>query len=176
MLLMPRRPLAALVLSACLMLALALRSTSAWSVDPGQPAPEFSLSQADGKPLHLSALRGKVVYVDFWASWCAPCRRSFPWMNAMHDKYAANGLVVVGINVDQRKPDAEKFLAQVPAKFAIAFDTPGDSPKAYGIRAMPSSVLIDAHGRVVAVHAGFRDEDREQLEAKIRAALSPRAN
>ena len=174
---LPNRPTAALVAtSICLLVALVFRSNDTLAIEPGQPAPEFSLPQADGKLLNLSALRGKVVYIDFWASWCAPCRRSFPWMNAMHDKYAASGLVVVGINVDQRKPDAEKFLAQMPAKFTIVYDTPGESPKAYGIKAMPSSVLVDGQGRVIAVHAGFRDEDRDGLEAKLRAALPQRVN
>lgn len=147
----------------------------ALAIDAGQPAPDFTLSAADGKPVQLSALRGKLVYLDFWASWCAPCRKSFPWMNAMQEKYGAAGLAVLGINVDQRRPDAERFLAQVPAQFAVAYDPQGSSPKLYAIKGMPSSLLIDPQGRVLRVHAGFRDEDRDELEAAIRAAL-PKKN
>jgi len=146
------------------------------AVEAGQAAPDFALGSANGKPVQLAALRGKVVYLDFWASWCAPCRRSFPWMNALQEKYGPGGLVVLGLNVDQRRPDADRFLAQVPARFALAYDPQGTAPKAYAIKGMPSSVLIDATGKVLWVHAGFRDEERDELEAKIRAALPPRAN
>jgi cytochrome c biogenesis protein CcmG/thiol:disulfide interchange protein DsbE len=94
----------------------------------------------------------------------------------MQEKYGASGLVVLGVNVDQRRPDAERFLAQVPAKFTIAYDPQGTAPKLYAIKGMPSSVLIDPQGRVLLTHAGFRDEERDELEAKIHAALPPRAN
>ena len=149
---------------------------AAHAVEPGQPAPDFTLAGDDGKPLQLAALRGKVVYLDFWASWCAPCRRSFPWLNAMQEKHGPGGFVVVGVNVDQRRSDAERFLAQVPARFTIAHDPQGTAPKLYAIKAMPSSLLIDRDGRVLLVHAGFRDEERDELEAKIAAALAARRN
>jgi thiol-disulfide isomerase/thioredoxin len=148
----------------------------AHAVEANAPAPDFTLNGAVSRQVQLAALRGKLVYLDFWASWCAPCRRSFPWMNAMQEKYGPRGLVVVGVNVDQRRPDAERFLAQVPAKFTIAYDPQGAVPKLYAITAMPSSVLIDQEGRVLSVHAGFRDEERDELERKIRAALPREAN
>jgi thiol-disulfide isomerase/thioredoxin len=141
------------------------------AIDAGQPAPEIAAITADGKSVHLSELRGKTVYLDFWASWCGPCRQSFPWMNAMHDKYATSGLTIVAVNVDQKRADADKFLAQFPAKFAIAYDAAGASPKSYGIKAMPTSLLIDRDGKIVQVHGGFRSEDRDVLEARLRAAL-----
>ncbi|MEO8133722.1 MAG: TlpA disulfide reductase family protein [Betaproteobacteria bacterium] len=148
----------------------------ALAVESGQPAPDFTVADAAGKPVQLASLRGKVVYVDFWASWCAPCRRSFPWMNAMHQKYAGAGLVVLGINVDKKREAADKFLAQVPAQFSIGYDDKGAIPTLYAVKAMPSSLLIDAQGRIVYVHAGFRDEDTADLEARIRAALATRPN
>ena len=156
---------------AALALVLVVASACAGAVDTGVVAPAFVVVDANGRSVDLASLRGKVVYVDFWASWCAPCRRSFPWMNAMHEKYNAKGLVVVAINVDQKRADADRFLAQVPAQFTVAYDPQGNSPKTYAIKGMPSSVLIDRQGRVILVHAGFRDEDREILEAGIRAAL-----
>lgn len=154
----------------------ALLAPVAIAVDANAPAPDFSLTGAESRQVQLAALRGKLVYLDFWASWCAPCRRSFPWMNAMQEKYGARGLVVVGVNVDQRHPDAERFLAQVPAKFTIAYDPQGAVPKLYAIKSMPSSILIDPQGRVLSVHAGFRDEERDELEGKLRAALPREAN
>jgi thiol-disulfide isomerase/thioredoxin len=157
-------------------LCCALVMPAALALDTGQAAPEFTLSSAEGKPLQLAAFRGKLVYLDFWASWCAPCRRSFPWMNAMQEKYGPAGLAVLGVNVDQRRPDAERFLAQVPAKFTVAYDPQGTVPKLYAIKAMPSTVLIDREGRALLVHAGFRDAERDLLEATIRTALAPRAN
>ena len=146
----------------------------ALGVEPGELAPAFALPTAAGETLALERLRGQVVYVDFWASWCGPCRRSFPWMNEMNRKYAAKGLAIVAINVDKKRADAERFLAQVPAEFTVVFDAPGAVPAAYAVKGMPSSYLIDANGRVAVVEQGFRDESRAVLEEKIRALLATR--
>lgn len=158
---------------AALAMALIILPVSSGAVETGAMAPAVTAVDGNDRPVDLAALRGKAVYVDFWASWCAPCRRSFPWMNAMHEKYAAKGLAVIAINVDRKRVDADRFLAHVPAHFAIAYDAEGRTPNAYAIKGMPSAVLIDSLGRVVSTHAGFRDEDREMLEAGIRAALPP---
>ena len=136
----------------------------------GQMAPEFDLPGASG-PVKLSALRGKVVYVDFWASWCGPCKQSFPWMNEMQAKYAAQGLVIGGINVDKKRADADGFLAGTPAKFTVAYDEKGGTPTAYQVKGMPSSYLVGRDGKVIATHVGFRDDERAKLEAKLREAL-----
>ena len=137
------------------------------AAEVGQTAPTFSLPTAKGDPVALDKLRGKVVYVDFWASWCGPCRRSFPWMNDMQQKYGGKGFVVVGINVDKKRSDADKFLAQVPANFTIGFDEAGTTPSAYSVKGMPSSYLIEAKGNVVYVERGFLDEHKAELEQKI---------
>ena len=123
-------------------------------------------------PVSLAALKGKVVYVDFWASWCAPCKQSFPWMNDMQAKYGARGLQIVAVNVDAKREDADTFLAQVPARFTVGFDATGASPKRFEIKGMPSSVLVGPDGRVVRVHAGFRAEERQAQEDAIVAALA----
>ena len=138
----------------------------------GQPAPAFSLPSAKGDPVSLGKLRGKVVYVDFWASWCGPCRRSFPWMNDMQQKYGSKGFVVVAVNVDKKRPDADKFLAQHPANFTIVFDESGATPSAYAVKGMPSSYLIDAQGNVTYVERGFLDEHKAELEQRIAALVS----
>ncbi|SEO45185.1 Thiol-disulfide isomerase or thioredoxin [Duganella sp. CF517] len=153
-----------------ILLAATLGASSAFALEKGAPAPQFDLQGMDGA-VQLAKLTGKVVYVDFWASWCGPCRQSFPWMNEMQAKYGPRGLQIVGINVDAKSEDAKTFLAATPAKFTIAFDPKGATPRQYGIKGMPSSVLIGADGKVLLEHSGFRDADRAELEAKIQSAL-----
>lgn len=143
------------------------------AVEVGQVAPDFDLPGSAG-PVKLAALKGKVVYVDFWASWCGPCRQSFPWMNEMQAKYGAQGLTVVGINVDKKRADADSFLKNTPAQFTVAYDDKGTTPTAYQIKGMPSSYLVDRNGKIIATHAGFRAEDSAAIEAKLRAALGVR--
>lgn len=142
----------------------------AFAIEPGQLAPDFELPGRQGV-VRLSDYRGKAVYLDFWASWCGPCKKSFPWMNDMQARYGARGLRVIGLNVDQKPADAAAFLEQIAARFDIAFDPKGASPKAYGVKGMPTSILIGPDGRVLAVHSGFRDEQRDELETRIKAAL-----
>lgn len=143
----------------------------AWAVEPGQAAPALELPGVSA-PVSLAQLKGKVVFVDFWASWCGPCKQSFPWLNEMHAKYAAKGLQIVGVNVDAKRADADKFLAEVPANFRVAFDAQGDTPKRYQIKGMPSSVLVGPDGKVIKVHSGFRADERKELEDAIVAALT----
>ena len=150
---------------------LLLSPLMASALDRGQPAPDFELPGAKG-PVKLSDYKGKVVYVDFWASWCVPCRQSFPWMNEMLARYEAQGLRILGVNVDKKAADAARFLERVPAKFDLAFDAAGAVPKSYGVKAMPSSFLIGADGKVVDVHQGFAEEDKAALERNIRQALN----
>jgi thiol-disulfide isomerase/thioredoxin len=122
-------------------------------------------------PEGLEANGARLVWVDFWASWCAPCRRSFPWMNAMQQKYSADGFSVIAVNVDKDRALAEEFLAEYPAQFPIHYDPSGTLAQAYDVQAMPSSFLMDAQGNVLASHYGFRLADASEYEAKIRAAL-----
>jgi len=158
---------------ACALSIAALAATVA-AVSAGDPAPPFALPTAAGETIALDRLKGRVVYVDFWASWCGPCRRSFPWMNEMQQKYGPAGFTVVGVNVDKRRPDADKFLQQTPATFTIVYDPAGTTPEAYGVKGMPSSYLVDASGKIVAVESGFRDEQKAELEARIRTLIPPR--
>jgi thiol-disulfide isomerase/thioredoxin len=115
----------------------------------------------------LDAYAGKVVLLDFWASWCAPCRQSFPWMNGLQQEHEDEGLVIVAVNLDQDRELAEAFLAQRPARFRIEYDAPGNIAREFGVQAMPTSFLIDRQGRVRARHAGFRDKQREERERQI---------
>ena len=158
----------ALILSA---LALSPGSVSAQEV--GSRAPAFDLATS-AKPVRLGDLKGQVVYLDFWASWCAPCKQSFPFMSEMQAKYGARGFTVIGVNVDQKREDADKFLASTPAKFTVGYDTSGKVAEVYQPKGMPTSYLIGADGKVRAVHVGFKDSQREQIEREIQSALAAR--
>ncbi len=133
-------------------------------------APDFSLP-GDNKTIKLKDLKGKVVYLDFWASWCDPCRKSFPWMNEMHARYDSKKFVIVAVSLDSKKADATKFLQIVPAKFNIAYDPNGKVAEKYHVKAMPSSYLIDKHGNLVLAHKGYREGDAAEIEEKIRKLI-----
>jgi thiol-disulfide isomerase/thioredoxin len=162
------------VTTALLLCVVLAGAAPAHAVRAGDAAPAFVLPTLQGQTIDLRALKGRVVYVDFWASWCAPCRRSFPWMNDLDARYRRDGLTIVGVNVDKRREDADRFLIDVPANFAIAFDPQGATPAAFDVKGMPSSYLVDRQGVVVAVEEGFFDERTQALEARIRALLERR--
>ncbi len=123
-------------------------------------------------PLDLASLRGQVVYLDFWASWCGPCRQSFPWMQALKNSYESQGLAIVAVNVDTDRADADKFLAQYKPTFDVRFDPQGIVAEHYNIKTMPSSVLIDRHGVTRFTHMGFRPVDGAVYEAQLRELLA----
>ena len=123
-------------------------------------------------PQSLEPVHGKVIWVDFWASWCVPCRRSFPWMNTMHRKYGAEGLEIIAVNLDKERALADGFLAEVPAEFALRFDPAGNLAKEFKVQAMPSSYLLDADGNVLATHLGFKTADAAEYERAIQQALA----
>ncbi|HLP30464.1 MAG TPA: TlpA disulfide reductase family protein [Geothrix sp.] len=134
-------------------------------------APDFSLPGQDGKPVRLSELRGKVVYVDFWASWCGPCRQSFPWMNQLQAAWADKGLVIVAINLDQERPLADRFIEAMKPRFPVAFDPQGTTAEQYKVQGMPSSYIIDRQGNIHARHMGFREHETAQVTEAIRQLL-----
>jgi cytochrome c biogenesis protein CcmG/thiol:disulfide interchange protein DsbE len=125
-------------------------------------------------PLDLNEFRGRVVYLDFWASWCAPCRQSFPWMSKMQRELGQNAFVVVAVNVDHARPDAEQFLHEHSPGFRIVFDPDGDLAERFGVKRMPTSFLIDRDGHIHSEHEGFRLKDRGTLEQQIRSLLATR--
>ncbi len=122
--------------------------------------------------LDLDDYKDQVVMIDFWASWCVPCRRSFPWMNTMHSRYEDDGLVIVAVNVDRESADAQRFLEKYPAKFNIAYDPIGEVAKRYDIQAMPTSVIIGRDGTIFERHFGFKVKKQGQYEATLRRALN----
>ncbi len=134
------------------------------------PAPDFKL-EGQQKQINLSDYRGQIVYLDFWASWCQPCRKSFTWMNKMQSLYGEEGFKVIAINLDESRKKADRFLQQIPANFDVAFDPRGDTAESYKVKAMPSSYIIDKHGNVIHANLGFRSKDEDKLEAKIRKII-----
>ncbi len=129
-------------------------------------APDFSLPGDDGT-VSLSEQRGKVIYLDFWASWCSPCRESFPWMNTLQEKYGEQGLKIIAVNLDKDRSETQAFIAAMPPRFTIAYDPEGGLAERYGVMGMPSSYLIDRNGKLHSTHIGFRDKDKAELEQKI---------
>jgi len=126
---------------------------------------------AGASAFDLERHRGHVVIVDFWASWCKPCRHSIPWLNAMRGRYGAIGLDIIGVNVDAERADAERFLRDVPIDFEIVFDPNGDLAKQFRVRGMPSSYVFDRNGTLVETHLGFREATKDQNEAALKALL-----
>jgi thiol-disulfide isomerase/thioredoxin len=122
--------------------------------------------------LDLKALQGRVVYLDFWASWCAPCRQSFPWMKELSSTYEKQGLTVVAIDVEKNRLEADKFLASFQPNFDVRFDAGASLAQRFNVHGMPTSVLIDRRGVVRFTHIGFRPIDGAGYEAQIRQLLS----
>ena len=153
---------------AALLLALTVLSTAVLAAS--RTAPEIILPARKGE-FHLSRYQGKVVYVDFWASWCPPCRKSFPWMNEIQARYADSGLIVVAINVDADRQAADRFLQEYQAAFKVAFDTNGDVASNYEVIGMPSSFLVGRDGKIHESYVGFTSRDKAPIEAAIRRLL-----
>lgn len=120
--------------------------------------------------------RGKVVLLDFWASWCGPCRQSFPWMNDIQAKYTDQGLVIIAVNLDQEKQAADKFLAEVPATFKVVYDPDGGSAEQMEVMGMPMSYLIDRQGKLRYRLIGFNSRKKKEHEAHIFALLYEELN
>jgi thiol-disulfide isomerase/thioredoxin len=146
---------------------------NAHATEVGQPAPQFTLpTLQQDQQTSLKQYAGKVVYLDFWASWCAPCRTSFPLLTKLHEKLKAQGFEVVGINLDEDKANAEKFLKEFPVGFTVLRDAKGEWADQFVVESMPTSFIIDKQGVVQNIHHGFASADINELEAKITKLLA----
>jgi cytochrome c biogenesis protein CcmG/thiol:disulfide interchange protein DsbE len=137
---------------------------------PVLASPAASAASAD-ELLNIDAFRGQVVYVDFWASWSAPCRRSFPWMSRMQGELGPDGFIVIAVNVDHVHADAERFLQDHIPRFGIVFDPDGLLAGKFGVKGIPTSFLIDRRGQIQWKHEGFQLRDREVLARQIRSLV-----
>lgn len=150
-----------------------LVSSGAQALSVGEKVPECVLSGLAGNPAaHLSQFRGKVLYVDFWASWCIPCGQSFRFLNEMHEKFKDQGLQIVGVNVDEEIADAGEFLTQHSTSFSVLADASKQCAKDFAVQGMPSSYLVDRQGVVRHIHLGFRPGETEDLRAALNKLLA----
>ena len=140
----------------------------------GQQLSACSLTKLSNsqQPIEMNDYAGKVLYLDFWASWCPPCAKSFPFLNEMHQQYHDKDLQVIGINLDEVPEDAEKFLIQYPAQFTLASDLTKQCAEDLGVTAMPSSYLIDRKGIIRHIHLGFRASETQELREKVKQLLA----
>lgn len=157
---------------ACLLVLLTVRAPAASGLAPGQSAPSVELATADGTPVSLASLKGNVVLVDFWASWCGPCAQAFPIVEDLFQEYRTRGFEVLAINLDEKRRDADRFLADRPHAMTVAFDPQGKSAKAFGLEGMPTSFVIGRDGRVRFVHIGFTAKTADDYRREIEQLLA----
>ena len=165
----PRIARGARALAACL-LALAAGSAAA-ALTPSAGAPDFTLPTVNGPNLRLHEQRGRVVMVNFWATWCGPCRVEMPHLNRLYEKYRGSGFVLLGVNIDENPRAAADLAAKLGMKFPVLLDTDKKVSRLYDLSAMPSTVLIDRDGRVRYVHRGYRDGYELTYDTQIRELL-----
>jgi peroxiredoxin len=134
-------------------------------------APPFALPSRSGDVVSLDKLKGQVVMLNFWASWCGPCRQEMPLLDQMHKRYSALGFTMIGVNVEANTQDAEKWLSQTPVTFPVLFDKENKVSKMYDVNAMPSTVFIDRKGNVRYLHRGYKPGDESEYLNQIRALL-----
>lgn len=147
-------------------------SLAAYAAQPGEPAPILELPRlSDGETVRLSDFNGKITYVDFWASWCGPCRQSLPLYEAMNKRLPADRFQILAINLDENRRDAEAFLKRHPVSYEVLFDPEAHSARQWSVPAMPSSFLVDSHGRLAKIYIGFEPSHIGTIEHDIKALL-----
>ena len=134
-------------------------------------APDFTLHAADGRNVRLEELRGQVVLVNFWATWCGPCRQEMPRLNELYTRYRASGVVLLGVNIDDDPATALATAQKLNVAFPVLLDTDKKVSKLYDLSTMPSTVVIDRDGKVRYVHRGYREGTESEYEQAIRGLL-----
>lgn len=159
-------------LSSLLLVGL-LSSFNTNAANVGETAPQFSLaSLQQNQAVSLKQFQGKVVYLDFWASWCAPCRTAFPLLNKLQHKLKAQGFEVVAINLDEDKANADRFVKEFAVDFTVLRDAKGEWADKFVVESMPTSFIIDKQGIIQHIHHGFVSDDIVELEQKITRLLA----
>ncbi len=143
-------------------------STQSAALQTEDPAPKCDAKMLQStRPLDLENYRNKVLLIDFWATWCAPCKQSMPFLNALRNDLFDQGFEIIAINVDEDLEDAKKFLQSYPVDYVMASDVQGDCPQKYEVKAMPSSYFVDRKGVIRYIHLGFRRADEEEIRARV---------
>lgn len=153
------------------LLVAAFLSAPALAVAPAGPAPKFQLASMAGKPVSLDQYKGQVVMLNFWASWCGPCRAEMPILEKLHAKYKPMGFTMIGVNVEPDSAEAAKWLKATPVTFPILFDTKSEVSKLYSVQSMPSTVIIDRKGNLRWLHRGYKPGDENEYLNQIRALV-----
>ena len=153
------------------LLLAAMATAAGAAIAPQSPAPDFTLRALAGPNLKLAEQRGRVVLVNFWATWCGPCREELPQLAKLHDKYRASGLVLLGVNVDDDPRKAAELAAKLGLRFPVLLDTDKQVSRRYDMSAMPATFLIDRDGLVRHVHRGYRAGFEDRYEQQIRELL-----
>jgi peroxiredoxin len=141
------------------------------AVDTNSPAPDFTLNAQSGKPVELTQFKGQVVMLNFWASWCGPCRHEMPLLDSIYKKYGKLGFTMIGVNVEPDSKAANDWLKQTPVTFPILYDTDSKVSKLYGVSGMPSTVIVDRKGTVRMIHRGYKPGDEEEYLSSIRSLM-----
>jgi peroxiredoxin len=151
--------------------ALLIALPLAAAVDTNSPAPDFTLNAQSGKPVELTQFKGQVVMLNFWASWCGPCRQEMPLLDSIYKKYGKLGFTMIGVNVEPDSKAANDWLKQTPVTFPILYDTDSKVSKLYGVSGMPSTVIVDRKGTVRMIHRGYKPGDEEEYLSSIRSLM-----
>jgi peroxiredoxin len=165
-------PLACARAFAAALLTIGALCLPAVAVEQGDKAPDFTAPGMSGEAISLAAYRGKVVYLDFWASWCGPCAQALPALEALRKEFPPGDFQVVAVNVDREAKSAKAFLKKRPVGYPSALDPKGAIPAQFGVEVMPTSFLIDRDGTVRHVQRGFRTDDVESLRQQIRQLVA----
>lgn len=145
-------------------------NASAAQVLSGKAA-DFTLKSRSGKNIKLSELRGQVVMINFWASWCGPCRQEMPLLEDLYKKYNALGFTLLGVNVEEDSSKANAYLRDISVSFPILYDTKNTVSKAYNVKAMPSTVMVDRDGNARYLHHGYKPGYEKEYQKQIKALI-----
>jgi len=132
------------------------------------PAPDFTHESRQGENLRLQDFRGEVVMLNFWASWCGPCRQEMPLMDDLYAQYKDLGFTILAVNVDENRDEAHRFLDKVPVSYPILYDPQSDVSEQYEVQAMPTTVMIDRDGNARFLHHGYQPGYEDEYETQIR--------
>jgi peroxiredoxin len=160
-----------IVAALVLLIGLAASGAALSKAAATRPAPDFTLKSLSGENVRLSELRGNVVMINFWASWCGPCRQEMPLLEALYQRYSGLGFELLGVNVEQDVDDAKRWLADRPVSFPVLLDPENALTKMYQVKAMPSTILVDRDGNVRHLHKGYKPGDENAYQDLVRSLI-----